>query len=341
MVPSVVELVQGVGRSRPTLGWIPGRTRPQVRPTPGHVWPKFASFHPTSAQTGPKLVDAGQHIQISVELVPILVDFGLNLAHRTSTPKFDEFSVFRRGFGRTLGPPACRAAPDLAMALVYDPESEICRISAEELGTISNQKPDGSFKHTIIHDMRRSLVNEAVRRLARQVLPRPIDHVVELSCVAHGCGVGQCLQALTLYFKDAFMPVPLDEVGRPLLIVTRGPAGMNMLLRGVCPSFLSARIRSTLAPGRSERRNAGPTAPPPWGGNAVGFAQGLQAEGFSRLGPGPVAPASLAAPLPPTACLPPSRSRRVLQGRTPCSLRRSRSSTRVTLSVVNTIAAPL
>lgn len=82
------------------------------------------------------------------------------------------------------------------------------------LGTISKQKADGSFSHRLIQDMRRSLIHDAARLPERQVLPRPVDHTLDLSRCAHARRAGQRIRTTTLDFKDAFMSIPLDHEGR-------------------------------------------------------------------------------------------------------------------------------
>lgn len=84
------------------------------------------------------------------------------------------------------------------------------------LGTITKEKSDGTMKHRIIQDMRRSSVNGAVRLPVRQVLPRPLDHSRDLSECAPAVHNDNVLHTLTLDFKDAFMSIPLHDDERPL-----------------------------------------------------------------------------------------------------------------------------
>lgn len=48
------------------------------------------------------------------------------------------------------------------------------------LTTITKDTGDGSFNHRIIRDMPTSAINGVVRLPERQVLPRPVDHAVDL-----------------------------------------------------------------------------------------------------------------------------------------------------------------
>lgn len=63
--------------------------------------------------------------------------------------------------------------------------------------------------------MRRSLINDMVRLPERQVLPRAVDHALDLSRCAHARRAGQHIQMTTLDFKDAGMFIPLDHEERP------------------------------------------------------------------------------------------------------------------------------
>ena len=52
------------------------------------------------------------------------------------------------------------------------------------MGNVTKLRPDGSAKHRLIQDLRANQVNRAARVPERQVLPRPRDHVVDLSKAA-------------------------------------------------------------------------------------------------------------------------------------------------------------
>lgn len=82
------------------------------------------------------------------------------------------------------------------------------------LVTIREQKADGRFKHRLIQDMRRSLINDAMHLPARQVFPRLVDHAIDSSRCAHARRTGQRARTLTLDFKGAFMPIPLNHEPR-------------------------------------------------------------------------------------------------------------------------------
>merc|ERR1712085_234215 len=79
------------------------------------------------------------------------------------------------------------------------------------LGNVSKRKEDGSFKHRLIQDLKANGVNGAVALPERQVLPRGIDHGVDLATLGHDLAEGEDVFTLVLDFKDAFMSIPLHE----------------------------------------------------------------------------------------------------------------------------------
>ncbi|CAK0816832.1 unnamed protein product, partial [Prorocentrum cordatum] len=84
------------------------------------------------------------------------------------------------------------------------------------LGNVRKRKHDGSFKNRIIQDLKTNRVNLAVSTHERAVLPRGIDHWVDLAALAQralGCS-GGVVKVLILDFKDAFMSIPLHEEER-------------------------------------------------------------------------------------------------------------------------------
>ena len=58
-------------------------------------------------------------------------------------------------------------------------------------------------------------MNAAVRLPERQVLPRPIDHALDLVNLNSAREEGESLMVLVLDFKDAFMSIPLHEDEQP------------------------------------------------------------------------------------------------------------------------------
>lgn len=124
------------------------------------------------------------------------------------------------------------------------------------LRTISKQKPGGSYEHRLIQHIRRSLVNDAVRLPERQVLPRPVDHAVDLSRCAHARRPGHRIQTLTLDFKDAFMSIRLDERECPYnctsvdagVTRTRPPMRTGEPTAGTVIVIASARVRRQAQP---------------------------------------------------------------------------------------------
>ena len=83
------------------------------------------------------------------------------------------------------------------------------------LATIGKERPDGTWKFRIIQDMRRNMVNSAVRLPERQVLPRPLDYAKDLALHSRSVGRGEVTKTLILDFANAFMSVPIKEQERP------------------------------------------------------------------------------------------------------------------------------
>ena len=82
------------------------------------------------------------------------------------------------------------------------------------LGTVSKAKPDGSWKHRLIQDLRANHVNSAVALPERLVLPRPLEHALDLAELSAGQGSGEGLSIGIVDFADAFMSVPLAAAER-------------------------------------------------------------------------------------------------------------------------------
>ena len=99
------------------------------------------------------------------------------------------------------------------------------------LGNVVNLKEDGTFKHRLIQDLRANGVSGAVALPERQVLPRGVDHGLDLALLGQELGEGEDVFTLVLDFKDAFMSIPLHEDERRFncantgfpLSRTRGP----------------------------------------------------------------------------------------------------------------------
>ena len=77
------------------------------------------------------------------------------------------------------------------------------------LGNVAKMKEDGTFKHRLIQDLRANGVNGAVRLPERQVLPRGIDHGVDLAQLGAHVGEEEDVFTVVLDFKDAFMSIPI------------------------------------------------------------------------------------------------------------------------------------
>merc|ERR1712194_463030 len=97
--------------------------------------------------------------------------------------------------------------------LFHDAKSAETHLGAKchpaPLGNVAKLKEDGTFKHRLIQDLRANGVNGAVSVPERQVLPRGIDHGVDLALLGQGLSEGEDVFTLVLDFKDAFMSIPL------------------------------------------------------------------------------------------------------------------------------------
>lgn len=82
------------------------------------------------------------------------------------------------------------------------------------LGLISKQRPDGSLKHRLVWDLRRSGVNSVVAQGERVVLPRVLDVARDAQRLARDPVPGQRLWLFGTDISDAFHQVPLHPVER-------------------------------------------------------------------------------------------------------------------------------
>ena len=81
------------------------------------------------------------------------------------------------------------------------------------LGTVSKQRPDGSWKHRLIQDLKANRVNAAVELPERMVLPRPVELATDLAQMAADQGPGDVIMVGIIDFADAFMSIPLAPLG--------------------------------------------------------------------------------------------------------------------------------
>ena len=82
------------------------------------------------------------------------------------------------------------------------------QIPINRLGLITKARPDGSLKHRIVWDLRRSLVNSLVRQGERIILPRLSDVVDDAHALAAENPPGS-LRVLGTDIEDAFHQVPI------------------------------------------------------------------------------------------------------------------------------------
>ena len=78
------------------------------------------------------------------------------------------------------------------------------------MGNVTKVKDD-KVKHRLIQDLRKNNVNRAVSLPERQVLPRPIDHAVDLATLTQTKRKGDEVACMVLDFANAFMQVPLAK----------------------------------------------------------------------------------------------------------------------------------
>ena len=83
------------------------------------------------------------------------------------------------------------------------------QITLNKLALVSKQKPDGTWKHRVVWDLRRSQVNASVRQGERVVLPRLLDVVNDICHLARA-SPDSTISMLGTHIADAFHQVPLD-----------------------------------------------------------------------------------------------------------------------------------
>ena len=102
------------------------------------------------------------------------------------------------------------------------------------LGNISKRRRTGVWKHRIIQDLKVNCVNSAASTWERVVLPRGIDHAVDLANLSSS---ENHVEVVVLDFVDAFMVVPLHEDEKPYNCAEvpglRGPGSMPYIVWNV------------------------------------------------------------------------------------------------------------
>ena len=78
------------------------------------------------------------------------------------------------------------------------------------LGNVTKLGPDGVTKHRLIQDLRRNLVNDCAGVPERQVLPRFLDHALDLA-EASAATDADGVDTLILDFRRAFMSIPVSR----------------------------------------------------------------------------------------------------------------------------------
>ena len=152
-----------------------------------------------------------------VEEAPLLTVEALDRLPRSAKnhPSFTEL----HGLERPPGVDQIQSQVDAGFAAIYESQEEAERhlgglTHPTPLGTVTKVKPDGSLKHRVIQDLRANRVNDAVHLPERQVLPRGLDHGVDLAVLADDCHEKERVATLVLDFRDAFNSVPLHPSER-------------------------------------------------------------------------------------------------------------------------------
>ena len=76
------------------------------------------------------------------------------------------------------------------------------RVHPAPLGNIAKQKANGEWKFRLVQDLRINGVNDACIVPERQVLPRGIDHGIDMAVLSAAREAGEDVHTLVLDFKD-------------------------------------------------------------------------------------------------------------------------------------------
>ena len=136
-------------------------------------------------------------------------------------PSFDAFEAPSTSSpSSSAEPPAHALLADLVnegYALLFSSRDEAAAWLGTEpvpspLGDVVKLKPDGTFKHRLIQDLRASCVNSASTVPERQVLPRFTDHARDIALASQG---GHDVGVFIIDFSNAFMTLPLAAAEQP------------------------------------------------------------------------------------------------------------------------------
>ena len=85
------------------------------------------------------------------------------------------------------------------------------------LGDVVKLGPSGVAKHRLIQDLRRNGVNACAEIPERQVLPRFIDHAVDVAVasLATADSGTEAFETMVLDFENAFMSVAVADAEAP------------------------------------------------------------------------------------------------------------------------------
>eukprot|EP00438_Fugacium_kawagutii_P014285 Skav215770 [mRNA] locus=scaffold106:569116:574315:+ [translate_table: standard] len=90
-----------------------------------------------------------------------------------------------------------------------DLEQKYGKLVPSAIGLITKTKLDGSLKHRLVHDLRRSRVNEHIRLNERLVLPRLKDVIEDVMMLMEAQTPGDEIEFMSLDFADAFKQLPV------------------------------------------------------------------------------------------------------------------------------------
>lgn len=88
-------------------------------------------------------------------------------------------------------------------------ENKFGRLVPSAIGLITKTKIDGTLKHRLVHDLRRSRINEHIKLRERLVLPRLKDVIEDVMKLMEASSKGDRTEFMSLDFADAFKQLPV------------------------------------------------------------------------------------------------------------------------------------
>ena len=144
----------------------------------------------------------------------------------TNHPSFDE----THGGSRSPAWDLLETQVNEGFALLFEDHAAASRYLGapchpSPLGNVSKVKDNGELKHRLIQDLRANGVNETISLPERQVLPRGLDHGIDLAVLGENRSEGVEVHTLVLDFKNAFMTIPLHPDERRFTILQKKLTG--------------------------------------------------------------------------------------------------------------------